>query len=70
MPEPQGVPDEAGKICQLRLIPVETEEHVRIWNELMIQDHPQGAGPLVGRQLRYLVESEHGWLGGLGFSSA
>ena len=36
----------------------------------MIQDHPRGAGPLVGRQLRYLVESEHGWLGGLGFSSA
>lgn len=56
VPEPQGVHDEAGKICQLRLIPVETEEHMRIWNELMIQDHPQGAGPLVGRQLRYLVE--------------
>jgi hypothetical protein len=68
--EPQGVPDDAGEICQLRLILVETEEHMRIWNELMIQDHPQGAGPLVGRQLRYLVESEHGWLGGLGFSSA
>jgi len=68
--EPQEVSDEIGKICQLRLILVETEEHMRIWNELMIQDHPQGAGPLVGRQLRYLVESEHGWLGGLGFSSA
>jgi Druantia protein DruA/Transposase DNA-binding len=43
---------------------------MRIWNELMIQDHPRGAGPLVGRQLRYLIQSEHGWLGGISFSSA
>ena len=70
VPEPLGVPDEAGKISELRLVPVKTEEHMRIWNELMIQDHPRGAGPLVGRQLRYLAESEHGWLRGLGFSSA
>ena len=36
----------------------------------MIQDHPRGAGSLVGRQLRYLIKSEHGWLGGLSFSSS
>ena len=36
----------------------------------MIQDHPRGAGLLVGRQIRYLVGSEHGWLGGLGISAA
>lgn len=70
VPEPMGVPDEAGEISDLRLILVKTEEHMRIWNELMIQDHPRGAGPLVGRQLRYLAESGHGWLGGFGFSSA
>jgi len=70
VPEPQGVPGEVEKIRDLRLILVETENHMRIWNELMIQDHPQGARPLVGRQIRYLVESEHGWLGGFGFSSA
>ena len=70
VPEPQGVPDDAGKIFELRLVTVETEEHMRIWNELMIQDHPRGAGPLVGRQLRYLVQTEHGWLGGISFSSA
>ena len=28
----------------------------------MIREHPQGAGPLVGRQIRYLVNSRHGWL--------
>ncbi len=70
VPEPQGIPDDVGKIDELRLILVETEEQMRIWNELMIQDHPRGAGPLVGRQLRYLAQSEHGWLGGLSFSSS
>jgi hypothetical protein len=30
----------------------------------------RGAGPLVGRQLRYLIGSAHGWLGGLGFGAA
>ena len=70
VPEPQGVPDEVGKICNLKLVSVNTEKYMRIWNELMIQDHPRGAGPLVGRQLRYLIQSEHGWLGGISFSSA
>ena len=70
VPEPNGVPGQVEKIRDLRLILVETEEHMRIWNELMIREHPQGAGPLVGRQIRYLAESEHGWLGGFGFSSA
>lgn len=70
IPEPFGVPKFAGDMADLHLIQVESELQMRIWNELMIQDHPQGAGPLVGRQLYYLVKSEHGWLGGLGFSSA
>ena len=67
---PVSVPVQAGDILDLRLIAVSTEEHMRIWNELMIREHPRGAGPLVGRQLRYLIGSQHGWLGGLGFASA
>ena len=59
-----------GVIHKLDLILVETEEHMWTWNELMIQEHPRGAGLEVGRQIRYLVGSEHGWLGGLGFSAA
>ena len=70
VPEPQGVPDKVGKIKELRLVLVEKEQHIRIWNELMIQDHPQATGIFCGHQVKYLVESEHGWLGGLGFSSA
>ena len=67
--EPQGVPGEVGQVIQLRLILVEQESQMRIWNEMMIREHPQGARPLVGRQVRYLVGSEHGWLGALGFAA-
>ena len=67
---PDNIPATVGKIKGLELILVETEEQVRIWNELMINEHPNGVGPLVGRQLRYLIGSAHGWLGGLGFGAA
>ena len=67
--EPQSVPAEVGDVSGLELVRVEQESQMRIWNELMIGEHPQGAGPLVGRQLRYLVASEHGWLGAFGFAA-
>ena len=67
--EPAEVPEQAGEVRGLELILVCEEEQMRIWNELMIREHPQGAGPLVGRQLRYLVGSEHGWLVALGFAA-
>jgi len=67
--EPAGVPGKAGEVRGLKLIRVSDEEHMRIWNELMIREHPRGHGPLVGRQVRYLVGSEHGWLGSFGFAA-
>jgi len=70
VPEPKKVPTDAGEIRELRLIIVRTEDKMRTWNELMIDGHPRGAGPLVGRQLRYLVQSEQGWLGAISFSSS
>lgn len=70
VPPPQGVPRSAGEIRGLELVVVKSEEAMRLWNELFIREHPRGAGPLVGRQLRYLIRSEHGWLGGLAFASA
>jgi hypothetical protein len=45
-------------------------EQMRTWNELMVREHPQGKRRLVGRQLRYLVGSAHGWLGAVGFSAS
>lgn len=67
---PEAVPAQAGDVQGLELIVVNTTAQMRIWNELMIEGHPQGAGPLVGRQLRYLIASQHGWLGGFGFAAA
>jgi hypothetical protein len=41
------------------------------WNAMLRAHHPQGAGPLCGAQIRYLVVSEkHGLLGGLAVSAA
>ena len=42
----------------------------RLWNDLIIEQHPCGDAPLVGWQLRYLIGSEHGWLGAIGFGPA
>ena len=70
VPSPQDVPEKAGQVRGLGLVLVETEEQIRLWNSLLLDEHPRGAGPLVGRQLRYLLGSEHGWLGALGFASA
>jgi len=67
---PVGVPAEAGDVQDLRLVLVCTDEEKRLWNELMLTEHPLKACTLVGRQLRYLINSRHGWLGGFGFSAA
>ena len=70
VPSAIEVPAQAGEVQGLELLLVSTSERMRLWNELMINEHPQGAGPLVGRQLRYLIGSQHGWLGGFGFAAA
>ena len=69
VPCPNEVPTSVGRVRGLRLVLVETEEQMCTWNTMLDEEHPQGSGPLVGRQLRYLVDSEHGWLGGPGFAS-
>src|SRR5580704_100433 len=67
--DPLGVPAQAGEVSGLALILVNTEEHMRHWNEMMIREHPRGHGPLVGRQVCYLIGSEYGWLGAMGFAA-
>ncbi len=70
VPPPVRVPHTAGAVRDLRLVLVNNDSQRRLWNELMLREHPRGAGPLVGAQLRYLIGSAHGWLGGFGFSAA
>jgi len=64
---PQRVPKRVDQISALDLMLVETEEDRKVWNELMIREHPLGLGWAVGRMVRYLVQSEHGILGAIGF---
>ncbi len=70
VPAPINVPDKVGKVKELQLIQVNTEEYTKIWNELLAREHPRGTTIFFGNQIRYLVKSEHGWLGAIGFSSA
>ncbi|MGB5474179.1 MAG: IS4 family transposase [Gammaproteobacteria bacterium] len=70
VPLPVDVPQAVEDVQDLRLVLVCTDEEMRIWNELMLAEHPLNACTLVGRQLRYLINSRHGWLGGFGFSAA
>ena len=69
--KPHGVPARVEQVKGLELVEVgsEDEELFRLWNELMLTEHPLHHCRLVGRQLRYLIGSEHGWLGGMGFGS-
>jgi hypothetical protein len=74
LPDPveaaRDVPGQAGDVQGLRLVLVGIDGQLRIWNELMNREHPQGACVFVGRQLKYLVGSDHGWVGGVGFAAS
>lgn len=69
--EVEGVPSRVEAVRGLQLVQVSSadDDHFRIWNELILSEHPLHDCRLVGRQLRYLIGSEHGWLGAIGFGS-
>ncbi len=66
----QDVPARVDQVRGLKLVLVDTDEKMRIWNEMMIREHYLGTVFFVGRQLRYLVHSDHGLLGALGFAAS
>ena len=70
VPAPRGVPGRVEDVQSLHLVCVQRgdDEGLRTWNELVETEHPLSPR-LVGRQLRYLIGSEHGWLGAIGFGS-
>ena len=73
LPEPVpaacGVPDRVDAVVGLDVRPVAGREEARLLSRLFRDEHPQGAVQHGGRQLRYLVGSDHGWLGGFVFAS-
>ncbi len=69
--QPRDVPARAEWVRGLCLVEVglEQDELFRTWNELIETEHPLHDSRMVGRQLRYLIGSRHGWLGAVGFGS-
>jgi hypothetical protein len=59
---------EVGPV-ELILVPPGGSPEGALWKSLLAH-HPLGSGPLCGAQLRYLIKSSAGWLGGLAFSAA
>lgn len=61
-----------SELGQLELVTIErgNKSLSKIWNAMMDKYHYLGSGPLCGAQIRYLIKSEAGWLGGLSFSAA
>ena len=70
VPAPTHVPARVDQVRGLELVEVTGEDQRRVWNELMEREHPRGAARHVGAQLRYLLVSEHGVLGALGFAAS
>ena len=72
LPELPKLPGAAGKVAGLRLRLIQGEEDPahRIWNRLIVREHPQGRRPLVGAQVRYLIECPTGIVGAFGFGPA
>ena len=70
VPDPVGVPPAAGQVKGLRLVQVTTPEQIEIWNTILKYNHYLGPKIFFGRQIRYLVVSDHGYLGAVGFACA
>ncbi len=74
LPEPvapaRDVPSRVSELAGFELVVVSSPAERRVWNTLMEREHPHGTTIFAGCQLRYLVRSAHGYLGGAGFSSA
>ncbi len=65
-----SVPERLEGVRGLAILAVSEPVRRRVWNTLIAHEHRQGMTTFAGAQMRYLVDSEHGWLGALGFSAA
>jgi hypothetical protein len=70
MPWPQ-LKRPLSRLSGIKLVVLNGDKaHARLWRSMMQSQHPLGDGPLCGAQLKYLISSDQGMLGGLSFSSA
>jgi len=69
-PQERPLGGSAGALSELQLSPVTDKAASRLWNGLIDRYHYLGYTPLPGAQVRYLIESDQGLLGALGFGAA
>jgi len=69
VPQATDVPDRVNRVSGLAVQLVDTKAGARLLARLLQDEHPQGAVRHGGRQLRYLITSDHGVLGGFVFAS-
>ncbi len=58
------------ELTNLELVGVDSRSDSALWNGLMDRYHYLGYAPLPGAQLRYLIRSEEGLLGAIGWGAA
>ncbi len=66
VPAPQDVPKRAGLVRDLAIVPANDHHHRSLLNTKLVAEHRRRAALHVGRQIKYLVSSAHGWLGRAG----
>jgi len=69
-PDERPMTGMVGGLSGIRLSPVADKPTSRLWNGLVDRYHYLGYKPLPGAQLRYLIDSDQGLLGVLGFGAA
>jgi hypothetical protein len=71
---PQGIPEtyssKMDNDLDIILIDLYDTDTIKIWNELMITEHPLGEKRVIGRQLKYLVKYKELYIGAFSFSAS
>ncbi len=70
VPAPERLPEVVNEVEGLTLVKVTDTDQREIWNTLLHHEHPRGVTTFCGAQVRYLIDSVHGYLGAVGFSAA
>lgn len=70
LPSELAIETTLSQLGPVELVPVDNAAQSRRWRALLEAHHPLGAGPLCGAQIRYLLVSAAGIVGGLSFSAA
>ncbi|MDE2833493.1 MAG: IS4 family transposase [Bacteroidota bacterium] len=70
VPMPDNLPDAVRDVQDLAIVRVTDDTQRAVWSTLLHHEHPRGVTKFCGAQMRYLIESAHGYLGAVCFSAA